>query len=47
MDEIDKLILKELDKNARISIKELTDIVYLSAPAVKARIEKLEEQGLF
>lgn len=46
MDEIDKLILKELDKNARISIKELTDIVYLSAPAVKARIEKLEEQGI-
>lgn len=46
MDEIDKLILKELDKNARISIKELTDIVYLSAPAVKARIEKLEEYGI-
>lgn len=47
MDEIDKLILKELDKNARISIKELTDIVYLSAPAVKARIESLKNKELF
>ena len=46
MDEIDKQIIKELNKNARVSIKELTDIVFLSAPAVKTRIEKLEEQGI-
>lgn len=28
MDEIDKQIIKELNKNARVSIKELTDIVF-------------------
>lgn len=46
MDSIDKTILNELNKNARISIKDLTEIVYLSAPAVKSRIEKMEEQGI-
>ena len=46
MDEIDKLILKELDKNARITAKELSEIVYLSAPAVKSRIENLEDKGI-
>ena len=43
MDEIDLKIIKELDKNARITAKELAEIVFLSAPAVKSRIERLEE----
>ena len=46
MDEIDLKILKELDKNARITAKELAEIVFLSAPAVKSRIERLEELGI-
>lgn len=46
MDEIDKKIIVELNKNARVSIKDLAEIVLLSAPAVKTRIEKLEEAGL-
>ncbi len=46
MDEIDKKILNELCKNARISVKDLAEMVYLSAPAVKTRIEKLEESGI-
>lgn len=46
MDEIDLKIIKELDKNARITAKELADIVFLSAPAVKSRIERLEELGI-
>lgn len=46
MDEIDKKILNELCKNARVSVKDLAEMVYLSAPAVKTRIEKLEESGV-
>lgn len=46
MDEIDLKILKELDKNARITAKELAELVFLSAPAVKSRIERLEELGI-
>lgn len=46
MDEIDKKILNELGKNARISVKDLAEMVYLSAPAVKSRIEKLEDSGI-
>ena len=46
MDEIDLKIIKELDKNARITAKELAEIVFLSAPAVKSRIERLEELGI-
>lgn len=46
MDEIDVKILNELNKNARIAVKDLAEIVFLSAPAVKSRIEKLEELGI-
>lgn len=46
MDEIDLKIIKELDKNARMTAKELAEIVFLSAPAVKSRIERLEELGI-
>lgn len=46
MDEIDKKILNELCKNARISVKDLAELVFLSAPAVKSRIERLEETGI-
>lgn len=46
MDSIDKVIINELSKNARISIKDLAEKVYLSAPAVKTRIEKLENDGI-
>lgn len=46
MDEIDKKIINALCKNARTSVKELADEVFLSAPAVKTRIEKLEESKI-
>lgn len=45
MDEIDKKLLKLLCKDARMSVKDLADCVYLSPPAVKSRIERLEEAG--
>lgn len=44
MDKINKNIIRILFENARITITELAKLVHLSAPAVKERIEKLEEQ---
>jgi Lrp/AsnC family transcriptional regulator, leucine-responsive regulatory protein len=46
MDKIDAILISELQQNARVSIKTLTNKVFLSAPAISARIEKLEKQGL-
>ena len=45
MDKINRNIIKELSENSRITVSELSRLVHLSAPAVKERIEKLEEQG--
>ena len=46
MDYIDALVLSLLQKNARFPLKQLAQKVFLSAPAVSARIEKLEKQGI-
>ena len=46
MDYIDALVLSLLQKNARYPLKQLAQKVFLSAPAVSARIEKLEKQGV-
>ncbi|MDI3535994.1 MAG: Lrp/AsnC family transcriptional regulator, leucine-responsive regulatory protein [Eubacteriaceae bacterium] len=43
LDSIDLKILNILQNDARISIKELAAQVYLSSPAVSARIEQLEK----
>ncbi|MCR8842737.1 Lrp/AsnC family transcriptional regulator [Paenibacillus sp. SC116] len=43
MDKIDEKILEELQKNAKISMKELAEIVHLSSPAVIERVRKLED----
>lgn len=45
LDTINKNIIRILSNNARITISELSKQVHLSAPAVKERIEKLEELG--
>ncbi|QPQ35848.1 Lrp/AsnC family transcriptional regulator [Lysinibacillus sp. JNUCC-52] len=45
MDTIDTEILRQLQMNAKISMKELATIVHLSSPAVIERVKKLEEQG--
>ncbi|MFJ7647241.1 Lrp/AsnC family transcriptional regulator [Lysinibacillus sp. NPDC097279] len=45
MDTIDTEILRQLQLNAKISMKELAAIVHLSSPAVIERVKKLEEQG--
>ncbi|MBP5154060.1 MAG: Lrp/AsnC family transcriptional regulator [Lachnospiraceae bacterium] len=46
MDENDKKIVNLLQDNARCSLKQLSEQVFLSSPAVAARIEKLEREGL-
>jgi len=46
MDAIDVKILTLLQENARYPLKYLAEKVYLSSPAVSARIERLEKQGI-
>ncbi|MBR7040094.1 MAG: Lrp/AsnC family transcriptional regulator [Oscillospiraceae bacterium] len=46
MDQIDEKLITILQSNARMPLKAIAQQVYLSAPAVSARIEKLETQGL-
>ena len=45
-DAIDKKIIRILQKNARTPIKEIAREVFLSSPAVSARIERMEKSGL-
>ena len=46
MDDIDRKILKILQDNARTSLKTIAEKTFLSSPAVSARIEKLEKDGI-
>ena len=46
MDDIDKKIINLLQENARIPLKSLAEHVYLSSPAVSARIEQLERENI-
>lgn len=46
LDSIDEKIVELLQENARISIKEIASQVFLSSPAVTARIERLENNGI-
>ena len=39
LDNIDKMIITMLQENARMSLKEIAQKVYLSSPAVSARID--------
>ena len=45
LDDANWRILEELQKNARITVAELSKRIFLSAPAVAERIAKLEEAG--
>lgn len=46
MDNVDRELISLLQKNARTPLKRLASKVYLSAPAVSSRIDKLEKQGI-
>ncbi len=45
LDKTDLIILDYLQKDSRISIKDVAKDVFLSSPAVSARIEKLRKNG--
>ncbi len=45
-DEIDKKILEVLQKDGRITMKKLGEIVHLSSPAVTERVQKMESMGV-
>ena len=46
MDTVDRKILTILQENARTPLKVIAEQVFLSSPAVSARIERLEKAGL-
>lgn len=46
IDEIDKKIIACLRDNARITMKELGEKVFLTGQAVKNRVERLEDLGI-
>jgi len=46
MDEIDHTIVAQLRENARRSFKDIGRHVHLSAPAVKRRVDRLEQAGV-
>ncbi len=45
LDNIDKKIISMLQENARVSLKEIAEQVFLSSPAVSVRIDNLVESG--
>ena len=46
MDMLDKQILALLEKNARMTVKELAQQVSLTPPAVSQRIRRMELEGI-
>ena len=46
LDDIDIKLIRLLQQNARYSLKQLAQEVYLSSPVVSARIERLEKLGI-
>ena len=47
LDNIDKSIIRILQENARTPVKDIAKEVFLSSPAVSARIERLEKRRDF
>ena len=46
MDQVDEKIIQMLQQDARIPVKEIAKEVFLSSPAVSARIDRLAQNGL-
>ena len=46
MDKIDKKLVTLLQQNARMPLKALAEQVFLSSPAVSARLERLEKENI-
>ena len=46
LDRVDMKILELLQQNARMSLKDIASQVFLTSPAVSARIDKMERAGV-
>ncbi len=46
LDEIDRILLRELQRDGRISFTALAEITGMSAPAVRQRVQRLREEGI-
>jgi Lrp/AsnC family leucine-responsive transcriptional regulator len=46
IDDTDYKIIELMRKNARVSVKEIADTVFLSPTAISSRIDKLERDGI-
>ncbi len=46
LDELDRRIIETLSNDARISIKELANVIGLSSPSTSERVKRLEERGV-
>ena len=46
MDDIDKKLISLIQQYARMPLKVMAEQVFLSSPAVSARIERLEKEGI-
>lgn len=46
LDDSDREILRLLMQNARLSLKEIAEKVYLTSPTVSARIHRMEKAGI-
>lgn len=46
LDKTDRHILTLLEKNSRMTLKELSELVHLTPPAVASRIQKMEDNGI-
>jgi Lrp/AsnC family leucine-responsive transcriptional regulator len=46
MDDIDRKLISILQRDARLPLKDMAKQVFMSPPAVSARIEKLEQQRI-
>ncbi len=46
LDEIDRILLEALARDARLSLKELAQRTGLSSPSVSERVRRLEERGI-
>ncbi|MGX7200314.1 Lrp/AsnC family transcriptional regulator [Enterococcus nangangensis] len=46
MDQLDKKMLNLLQQDARLSIKKISEALFITAPAVSQRLRHLEEAGI-
>jgi Lrp/AsnC family transcriptional regulator, regulator for asnA, asnC and gidA len=46
VDDIDRLILRELQRDGRISYTALAELIGLSGPAARQRVQRLQDEGV-